>query len=170
MTSAGAATRSGLRAVAPIALGTALAFLTLLPFGAGAGEVAAPHLTLALVYYWSIHRPGLMPPLAAAGLGLIQDLLWGGPPGLNLLILVMTQSVLAGQAAFFTRRPFAVAWAGFTLVMAIAAAAQWAVASLYYSGEPALGPLAEQALLTVAVYPLLGWLFARLDRVFDRFR
>jgi len=168
MSRAGAATLSALRSSAPLGLGGVLAVLTLLPFGGAAAEVAAPHLTLALVYYWSIHRPQLMPPLAVAALGLFQDLLWGGPPGLNLLLLLTAQSVLANQETFFTRRSFAVGWAGFTLVLVIAMAVQWAAGSVYYNGQPAWGPLAEQCLLTVAVYPVLGWLFGRLDRLLYR--
>lgn len=159
---------TGLRAATPMLLGVVLALCSLMPLGDATGSLPAPHLTLVHVYYWSIHRPQLVPPLAVAVLGLFQDLLWGGPPGLNMLVLLAAQSVLSNQQALFTRRSFAVGWGAFITVAAIAAAVSWIVGSLYYDGQAALRPLVEQALLTIAVYPLLGWVFGRIDRILYR--
>jgi len=112
--------------------------------------------------------PHLVPPLAVAGLGLLQDLMWGGPPGLNMLVLLSAQAVLTNQQALFTRRSFTLGWAAFMAVMAFTATVSWAIASLYYEGEAALRPLIEQALLTIAAYPPVGWIFGRIDRLLFR--
>jgi len=160
--------RSGTKAAMPMTLGVILALCSLLPLGNATASLPVPHFTLILVYYWSIHRPSLVPPLGVAALGLFQDLLWGGPPGLNMLVLLTAQSVLSNQQALFTRRSFAVGWAAFVSVAAIATAVSWIVASLYYQGEAAVRPLVEQALLTIAAYPVLGWIFGRIDRLLFR--
>jgi len=39
-------------------------------------------LALAAIYFWALVRPDLMPPRAVLIIGLLEDLLSGGPPGL----------------------------------------------------------------------------------------
>lgn len=168
MNEAGLKIRAGLRGGTPLVLGVMLALASLLPFGMATAAIPAPHLTLIHVHYWSIHRPHLMPLPAVAGLGLLQDLIWGGPPGLNMLVLLTAQAVLSNQQALFTRRSFTVGWMAFMAVVAIAAAVSWSIASLYYEGEAAIRPVAEQALLTVAAYPPVGWILGRIDRALFR--
>lgn len=168
MNETGLTIRTGLRSVTPVLLGVVLAFAGMLPIGSATAAIPAPHFTLIHVHYWSIHRPHLVPLPAVAGIGLLQDLVWGGPPGLNMLVLLTAQAVLSNQQALFTRRSFTVGWMAFIVVVAIAAAVSWSIASLYYDGEAALRPVIEQALLTIAAYPPVGWIFGRIDRLLFR--
>lgn len=162
------ATATGLaKAATPIALALLLAVATLLPVGDAVAAIAAPHAVLVLVWYWSIHRPELLPLPALAAAGLFQDLLWGGPPGLNMLILLAVRIVLADQQTIFRNLTFAAGWAGFAAVAGLAAALSWAAGSLYYAEAMPVRPMLAQGSLTVAVYPLLGWLFGRIDRRLD---
>lgn len=156
--------RAALRASAPAALAVLLAMLTMLPLGSGTAGFLAPHVTLMMVFYFSIHRPGLMPPVTVAALGLIQDLLWGGPPGLNMLVLLIAQLVLSNQQTLFTRRSFAFGWVGFGAVAFIALAVSWILASGYYGRPLSPWPLVMHGLVTIASYPLFGWLFGQLDK------
>lgn len=153
---------------APMALAFLLAILTQLPFGDGGGNVPAPHLTLMLVYYWSLHRPDCVPPIAVAALGLFQDLLWGGPPGLNMLVLLIVQIVLSNQQAVFTRQSFLVGWVGFLPVLAIVMPVSYAIASLYHMTLLPAGPLLGHAALSFAAYPLAGWLFGKIEHMLKR--
>ncbi|RMD90638.1 MAG: rod shape-determining protein MreD, partial [Alphaproteobacteria bacterium] len=105
------ATGRALRAAAPLALATALVILTQIPIGSATAAVPAPNWPLMLVFYFSIHRPRLVPPAGVALVGLFQDFLWGGPPGLNMLLLLLAQMVLSNQQAHFVRLPFLFGWA-----------------------------------------------------------
>lgn len=155
------------RAATPTGLALLLAIATLLPVGDAVAAIAAPHATLILVYYWSIHRPELLPLPVLAAVGLFQDLLWGGPPGLNMLILPAVRIVLANQETLFRNLSFSAGWAGFALVAALATALSWAAGSLYYGAVMPARPMFGHGLITVAFYPLLGWLLGRVDRWLD---
>src|SRR5271169_3828826 len=65
----------------PVLMSLFLVVLVNLPLSVTGGLVPAPLLALAPVYFWSLVRPDLMPPLAALGIGLFEDLLSGGAPG-----------------------------------------------------------------------------------------
>ncbi len=158
----------GLAATVPLTLAFLLAILTQIPLGSATAGIPAPNWTLMLVFYFSLHRPSLVPPVAVALVGLFQDFLWGGPPGLNLLILLITQMVLSNQQALFVRRSFLVGWLGFVTVAAIAMALSWLSGSLYYGEILGLRPLAVQTALSVLAYPLAGWVFGRIDGVLGR--
>ncbi len=168
MTDFQSAVLASLKAMVPALLALVLATLTKLPLGDGTGGVPMPHLTLMLVYYWSIHRPELLPMPVVVGIGLYQDLIWGGPPGLNMLVLLIAQVILSNQQSLFTRRDFIVGWMGFVPVTVLAMGLSWIVASLYYGVIAPGYPLLTHGLTTLAAYPLLGWLFGRVDRVLKR--
>ncbi len=160
--------RKGVAATVPLTLAFLLAILTQIPLGSASAGTPAPNWTLMLVFYFSIHRPSLVPPVAVALVGLFQDFLWGGPPGLNLLILLIAQMVLSDQQAFFVRRSFLVGWLGFVTVAAIAMALSWLAGSLYYGEFLGLRPLAVQTASSVVAYPVAGWVFGRIDGMLGR--
>ncbi len=164
MTDFQSAVLANLKATVPALLALLLATLTKLPLGDGTGSVPMAHLTLILVYYWSIHRPEFLPLPVVAAIGLYQDLVWGGPPGLNMLVLLIAQVVLSNQQSLFTRRDFIVGWIGFVPVTILAMGLSWLVASLYYGVAMPGFSLLTHGLITLAAYPLLGWLFGRIDR------
>lgn len=148
----------------PFLLALFLTMMMQLPIGDGTGNVPVPHLTLMLVYYWSIHRPELLPVPAVAVIGLFQDLLWGGPPGLNMIVLLVARVILSNQQALFVRQSFGVGWAGFVPVVFLAMGLTWLIVCLYYGMLVSMLPLVGYGLVTLAAYPLLGWLFGRFDR------
>lgn len=141
---------------------TALLMLpSVLPIeGPALGEIT-PMLTVMAVFYWSIYRPELLPPWIAFAIGLIQDLVSGGPVGLNALILVLVAAYVAGQRRVFLARSFIVGWGGFTLTALAIAACSWILASIYFGSVLRPAPLLMQALATVLLYPALVWLLGR---------
>ncbi|GAB4130469.1 MAG: rod shape-determining protein MreD [Rhodothalassiaceae bacterium] len=165
---AGDLTRAPLREAVPVALGFLLAILTQLPFGDGSGNVPVPHVSLMLVFYWTIHRPECVPMPAVAALGLFQDLLWGGPVGLSMLVLLGVRVALADQQPVFARQSFLVGWAAFLPVLVLAMAASYVIAALYYLSPPRPGPLLAHMAATFAAYPLAGWLFGRIEHMLWR--
>ena len=86
------------RNLAPFAVTVMLALIGLVPVPAPGYAPVAPFLTAIAIYYWAIHRPDLMRPGTAFLIGLLQDLLTGGPLGVNALVLV---HVVASVSGFF---------------------------------------------------------------------
>ena len=154
------------RNLAPIAVTVMLLLVGMVPLQIPSYTTVAPALTLMSVYYWAIHRPDLLRLGAVFGIGLLQDLLSGGPLGLNALTLVCVHWTVLTQRRFFLANTFALLWFGFAFIVLGAALLQWAaVCALSATLLPFDAPL-FQALLTLALFPVFAWLFIRVHRAF----
>jgi rod shape-determining protein MreD len=114
-----------------------------------------PGLAIISVYYWAIHRPGLLPAAAVFLIGLFGDLLGMAPLGVGTLMLLLVFGIASSQRRVFFGQPFLVVWGGFMMVAAGAMALGWILSSV----------LAGAAL---ALYPAVADLFARAQRGFLR--
>ena len=99
--------------------------------------------------------------LAAFLLGLMVDILSGGPPGLNALVLIMVNWAASGQRRALAGKSFAVGWLGYLLIAAGAAVINWFVASLFHATIIESVPLLVSHAVGAAVYPLVAVLLAR---------
>jgi rod shape-determining protein MreD len=140
-------------------------FVATIPMGLPYLSDVTPFLSLMAVYYWSIYRPDLMPAVVVFAGGLLQDVLTGGPVGLLALVLVLVHGVGVSQRGVFLGKSFQVEWWGFGLVTVAAVLFGWAAASLYFTTFIDSRAFVVQALLTVAIYPLVTRLFSRAARV-----
>ncbi|CAO3419678.1 rod shape-determining protein MreD [Azospirillum doebereinerae] len=154
------------RNLAPFAVTVMLVLIGLIPIPVPAYTPVAPQLTLISVYYWTIHRPDLMRPGVAFLLGLLQDLLIGGPLGVNALMLVVAQWAVLNQRRVFLASTFALLWIGFAMVMAGAVFLEWLAFSALSATAMPVKPALFQGLLTVAMFPAVGWLLIRMHRAF----
>ncbi|MBP2231347.1 rod shape-determining protein MreD [Azospirillum agricola] len=154
------------RNLAPFAVTVMLVLVGMIPIPIPSYSWVAPHLTLISVYYWTIHRPDLMRPGVAFLIGLLQDLLTGGPLGVNALMLVVAQWAVLNQRRVFLASTFALLWIGFAMVMTGAAFLQWLAFSVLNAGILPVKPALFQGLLTVAMFPAVGWLLIRMHRAF----
>ncbi|MFQ5466798.1 MAG: rod shape-determining protein MreD, partial [Kiloniellaceae bacterium] len=123
-----------------------------------------PSFGLIAVYYWAIHRPGLMPSWAVFLIGLIQDLLGGGPLGVTIVVLLLMCAVISAQRRFLVTGSFVLAWAIFLPMAAGVFAVSWLLHGLLLGTLIDARPAVFQYLTTVAVYPCCAWLFARAQR------
>jgi rod shape-determining protein MreD len=139
-------------------------FVAAWPTGLPQFADVTPFLSLMAVYYWSIYRPELMPAIVVFAAGLVQDVVTGSPIGLMALVLILVHGVGVSQRWFFLGKSFSVEWWGFGLVTLAAAMVAWILASLYFVMLLDPKSIAVQALLTVAVYPLVTRLFTRASR------
>ncbi len=153
-----------IRGLTPFILTLSLALLTVVPLRIPDFAPVTPALTVIAVYYWSIYRPDLLPMAAVFGVGFFQDALAGTPLGLTSLVLIMVQYVVIAQRRFFHSKTFLVEWWGFMMVAPGAAFVSWLFASLYFGVLVAARPLGFQLLLSVALYPCIAWLFARVQQ------
>jgi rod shape-determining protein MreD len=126
----------------------------------------APLLALAGVYYWTIYRPELLPPVAVFIAGVVFDLLSGAPLGVTPLLLLLARALVMSQRRFFVNRLFPFVWCGFTLVAAAGIAFLWALGSLVEGTMLDMRAAILQWVLTVASFPAASYLLMRVQRNF----
>ena len=119
-----------------------------------AGSVR-PALLLMIVYYWSIYRPTLLPPALCFCAGLAVDILSGAPLGLNALVLVAVQWLIASQRRFLMGQNYLMLWAVFALVGGLAALTQWALYGLINLHWTSLTLPAASVGLSLLCFPLM---------------
>lgn len=148
------------------------AALTLLLMVAGVVPLQIPHLAaigpsflLISIYYWAVHRPGLMPAPAIFVFGLLGDLLGGAPIGSGTFVLLLVYAVTRAYRRPLLAASFLVVWFGFAVVAAAAGLAAWAVASALAGTVPDPGRALFGALLEVALYPVVAALFFQVERL-----
>jgi len=124
-----------------------------------------PYLVLMGIYYWSVYRPTLVPPVLCFGLGIIMDILSGGFLGLNALVLVAVQWIVRGQRRFLMGQPYTTSWAVFALILIASALAQWGLYGLAHLQWPPLLPVAGSVILSFFLFPFVTLLFVMTHRI-----
>ena len=152
-------------AIVPLLATSALVLLGAVPTQLPDFSVVTPLLSLAAVYFFAIYRPSLLPAPAVFGIGLFQDALIGLPFGLSALVLVGVYGVVVSQRSAFRGRPLLIAWAGFAVVVPTAMAVTWVIVSTLAGTLVPPAAVFFQAVLTVAVYPLVNVILAALSRL-----
>ena len=148
------------RGTVPGMMSLVLLFISVLPLGLPHFGPVTPILTLAAVYYWAIYRPDLMPAGLAFALGLLHDILTGGPPGLTALVLLFVCGACGTQRRAVVGKSFMIGWIGFVLIAAVAYFVAWLLACLYYLHPLELTPIAGQFLVSVLLYPPVAHVFS----------
>jgi rod shape-determining protein MreD len=150
---------------APFLTCVAGVILSVLPLQVPGLAVATPAFALMAVYHWTVYRPDLMPPSAVFAVGIMLDVLDGTPYiGLSSLTLLIARSLILGTRRRAVNQPFAIVWAGFFAVAAIAIALQWLMTSGLSLSLLASRPFVFQVLITVAAYPIADYLLAQVQR------
>ncbi|MBI1263150.1 MAG: rod shape-determining protein MreD [Alphaproteobacteria bacterium] len=119
-----------------------------------------PSLPLIALYIWAVRRPWFVSPPVILLAGLLQDLISGG---------VMGVWAVAYLAAFAIARPRSDEGVAdvlpltvrFIVLALLAFGAAWAVGSAAIGAPAGVWPLITEALMTILLFPVLGWLFAR---------
>jgi rod shape-determining protein MreD len=123
-----------------------------------------PQLAFIGVITWSIRRPDLMRIGISFLLGLIQDLWLAGPIGVEACLFALVAALVASQHLVFAARPFRFEWLMISIIVMVHAMLIWMFGRWLWSDKIALLPIINQAVLTIALYPALVWLHARLQR------
>ncbi len=155
---------SVLKAAAPMLLGFLGVIILALPLRLFEGAAPTPIIPLVVVFFWSIYAPAYMPSVSVFLIGLLQDLLTGGPLGLWAVVYLVTQFVVMSQRSYFLGREQKVVWLGFMLAAASASLILWLVMSLMSGVLLPVGGLVAQMATTVLIYPLFGAVFGELHR------
>jgi rod shape-determining protein MreD len=153
-------------ALLPGAIAVFLVLLVNLPVSMTGRLLPAPVLALAAVYYWVLVRADLMPPVLVFLIGLLEDVLSGGPPGLWAAGFVAAYALTDRQRETLAGLPGFGAVLGFAGAMLLATLTAYCLASAVYLRFAPVGSVLLEALITVAFYPLIafpmGWIHRRL--------
>lgn len=131
-----------------------------LPSRLGSGPDLAPALPLIALFIWSVRRPWFISPPVLLLAGVVQDLLAGAPMGVWALSFLVAFSVLrlreadgSGEVGPLSLR--------FALTAAAAFGVAWGAGSFAIGAPVAPGPLITEAILTILLFPIFAWAFAR---------
>ena len=153
-----------MRAALPLIL---TLFMTLLEIGAWplpySGSVR-PALGFIALFYWSAHRPDLFTPAMAFAVGLLSDLINGGPTGLSALLFTAAHQIIWRQRGVFAGHSFFMLWLGFVLAVVPLALLQWAGMGLLNWRVAPLLPVLVETILTILLFPLPCWIFIQTQR------
>jgi rod shape-determining protein MreD len=153
-------------ALVPLLCGLVFAFVANIPISVTAGQVPPPLLALVPVYFWCLVRPDLMTPAAAFAIGLMEDVLSGGPPGVWTLSFVLTYVLVSRQRDSFASLSGLAAVLGFASAAAFCCATAWTIIAILDWRLPPVSPIVGELIMTVLFYApvalLVGWLHHRL--------
>ena len=141
-----------------------LMLLTQAPLDIPEQAALLPAVTLGCVWFWSLFRPGNLPPPVVFGIGLLLDLLGYLPLGVGIFTLLAVQAAALGMRRPLSRRGFFWMWGAFTAVAAGASLLIWLLSMLLMFHLLAPYPAIFVAALSIAVFPLLAVPFAAAHR------
>ncbi|MBI1261258.1 MAG: rod shape-determining protein MreD [Rhizobiales bacterium] len=149
--------------IVPFFMAVICVFLSFVPVGRIFGSSVTPAFAFMAIYYWGVVRPEMFPSVAVFAVGLILDLLSGGPIGLWAFVYVVTYAVVISQRFMLVNAPFSAFWMGFVAASAFASVLAWMAASLFYGTFVAAGPIIWHMTVTVIVFPLFAFIFGRVQ-------
>ncbi|MDE2466232.1 MAG: rod shape-determining protein MreD [Alphaproteobacteria bacterium] len=153
-----------LSSVIPALIGLLVVVLANLPVEPLGGWFPVPLFALMPVYFWGLVRPDLMPPAVAFGLGVLQDLLSGGPPGIWAAAFVAAYALLDTQRDSFAGLSGLGAILGFGLSMVVAGLTAYFVSAFYYWQLPPMMPLLLEIVASIVFYIPVALLFGVVHR------
>lgn len=152
------------RHLAPFALAFLLVLVGAVPVRLPHVAEIGPNFALLAVYYWAVHRPTVLPAVAVFVLGLLSDLLGVAPLGVGTAVLLGVYAITVSQRRFIVGQSFMGVWTVFMVFCAGAFALSWALSSLLAGTMIDARPAVFAAVLNVAIYPAMGYVFAHAQR------
>lgn len=118
-----------------------------------------PIFDIMAIFYWSSQRPSALPNWFVFTLGICRDLVEGLTLGTNPCIYLITKFIVKANRGMYRKVNFIVILQSFAIVALLTTLAKWLLVS-FIIGLP-LPPdnALMQVMLSVAVYPLIHWLF-----------
>lgn len=142
--------------------------LAVLPWGLpSTARFTMPLLPYAVVHYWLVRRPALLPEWLAFASGLAIDVLTNGPLGFWSLTFV-AGVILSHHCEPLLRVGPPGRWLHFAATLAMLAGVQWGLASLFFLRLLDWQPFAVGACVAAAAYPVLKLLMRPVARLWPK--
>ena len=139
-------------AVLPVSFGLLCAILANVPISFLGTWIPTPLLSLMVVYFWCLVRPDLMSPGWAFLIGLTEDILSGGPPGVWAASYVATYAVIDRQRDAFAGLSGLGAILGFATAALVACGSAYIVMDFYHWRLLPIAPVVSEFAMTAVCY------------------
>jgi hypothetical protein len=139
--------------------------LTLAPLRAPYLSDALPLLPVLAVFQFSLATPERLPGPLLLAMGVLLDLLLGGPGapvGVSALGFVLIRAAVVANRRYLVGVPFLFQWAGFCILCGGFVMLVWAFTALWTWLAIDPGPALVQYAVVIVLYPLLAPLLARV--------
>ena len=153
------------RATLPGAVLLFFVLLTLAPLRAPYLSDALPLLPALVVFQFSLATPERLPGPLLLAMGILLDLLLGGPGapvGVSALGFVLIRASVVANRRYLVGVPFLFQWMGFCLLIMGYVFIVWFFTALWTWTNLDAGPALAQYLVVVVAYPLIGPVLARV--------
>ncbi len=122
-----------------------------------------PQLAMLGIFVWATFQPGMMPPWAAFLLGVIADLMFAQPIGVNATLFAATAAFVRLFEARYGHHRHAFDWGVASLVITVFAVLTVQLMAL--AGQPVpLLPMLWQVGTSIIAYPAVVYLCAVVQR------
>ena len=122
-----------------------------------------PQLGLLAIFVWATFQPGLMPAWLAFLLGIVADLMFSQPIGVNATLFAVTATFVRVFEARYGHHSHDFDWGLASLVVAVASLLGAQLMALAARPVP-LAPLGWQIATSIIAYPMVVWLCAAIQR------
>jgi rod shape-determining protein MreD len=139
--------------------------LTLAPLRLPYVSDALPLLPVLVVFQFSLATPERLPGPLLLAMGILLDLLLGGPGapvGVSALGFVLIRATVVANRRYLVGVPFLFQWIGFCLLGWGFVALVWALTALWTWTAIDPIPAMMQYAIVIVIYPLLAPLLARI--------
>jgi len=153
-------------AIIPFLCGILGALAANVPIAFLDGRVPQPLLSLMPVYFWCMVRPDLLPAGAVFVIGLSEDLLSGGPPGVWALSYLVCFAIIGRQRDTFAGLAGYGAILGFAAIMFIASGTAYVIVSILYSRLLPIETMILELAMSVLFYVPALWLMNAIQHRF----
>ena len=140
-------------------------FLSNVALGIGPVSTPWPRFGIVLVFFWMLHRPGIMTILMIFALGLAQDLVLRDVPGAGVLALMIAALLLDRMVPPLRTLPLVWRWLGFGVFVALVCALEWVLTSAAYLSMQPVDLVLMQGGMTFLVYPVISIALRQVLRI-----
>ena len=148
----------------PFGVTILLMLLTHAPWNIAGQAALLPAVALCCVWFWSVFRPGSMPPPAVFLIGVLTDLLGYLPLGVGIFVLLATHGLALTMRRPLSRGGFARTWLAFAAAAIGAALLMWLLTMLLTFRALPPAPALFVGVLSAALFPLIAVPFAAAHR------
>lgn len=135
-----------------------------IPFDIPGRNELLPAVIVSSVYFWSIYRPKSMPAIGVFFLGFLIDLLNFSPPGIVILILLITYGIGVTQRFRLAKYNFLLIWLIFAFIAIGVFMLQWILTSAFSLKIMPYTSFLFEIIFAIGIYPLLSVLFTWAHR------
>ena len=141
---------------------------TAVPWGLPADATfILPLVVVMMVFCWRTIPGAALPPAGAVGIGLLADLMSGGPIGYWALMCLIGATVGGRAGSLRESSDFALHWLIWSALVSVLAGFGWLLASAYYFRWIDWWPIAFGAMTSIVLFPVVmyGLLWVRHGRL-----